>query len=137
VVVKGCIILQQYGVLLCAESGYILVTYPCEHVKDHAYCIKGRERPTHLRVSGVTVAKEAFIVRWDGVRCYVERFVQELEVRHVMADTNRVSFAICIRLPPVRHSTNNNATTVSVSLLLKRPLLTVSRSFKNVANSVL
>jgi hypothetical protein len=35
-----------------------------------------------------------------------------------MADMNRVSFAICIRLPPVRHSTHNNAITVSVSLLL-------------------
>jgi len=79
--------------------------------------IKGRERATHLRVAGVTVAKEAFVVRWDGVRRYVERLVQELEVRHVMADTNPIAFALCIRLPPVRHSTHYNAITVSVSRL--------------------
>ena len=82
--------------------------------------INGREIPTHLRVAGVTVAKEALVVRWDGVRRYVERLVQELEVRHVMADTNRIAFTLCILLPPVRHSTHYNAITVSVSRLLTK-----------------
>jgi hypothetical protein len=100
------------------KSGYILVANPCEHVKEPIDSIKGREMPTDLRVAGVTVAKEAFVVRWDGVRRYVERLVQELEVGHVMADTNRIAFAICSRLPPVRHSTHYNAITVSVSRLL-------------------
>jgi hypothetical protein len=35
-----------------------------------------------------------------------------------MADTNRIAFAVCIRLPPVRHSTRYNAITVSVSRLM-------------------
>jgi hypothetical protein len=35
-----------------------------------------------------------------------------------MADTNRIAFAICIRLPPVRHSTHYNSITVSVPRLL-------------------
>jgi hypothetical protein len=82
--------------------------------------IKGGEIATHLRVAGVTVAKEAFVVRWDGVRRYVERLVQELEVRHVMADTNRIAFAICIRLPPVRHRTHYNTIIVSVSRLFSQ-----------------
>jgi len=82
--------------------------------------INGREIPTHLRVAGVTVAKEPLVVRWYSVRRYVERLVQELEVRHVMADTNRIAFALCILLPPVGHSTHYNAITVSVFPLLTK-----------------
>ena len=116
---KQCIILKQSSHTECynvPKSGYILVANPCEHVKEPTDSIKGI--PTHLRVAGVTVAKEAFVVRWDGVRRYVERLVQELEVRHVMAYTNRIVFVICTRLPPVRNSTHYNSITVSVT----RPL---------------
>jgi hypothetical protein len=35
-----------------------------------------------------------------------------------MADTNRIAFVLCIRLPPVRHSTHYNAIIVSASRLL-------------------
>jgi len=100
------------------KPGYILVANPCEHVKEPMDSMKGREIPTHLRVAGVTVAKEAFVVRRDGVRRHIERLVQELEVRHVMTDTNRIAFAVSILLPPVRNSTHYNAIRVSVSRLL-------------------
>jgi len=111
------------------KSGYILVAKTSEHVKGPMDPINSREIPTHLRVAGVTVAKEALVVRWDGVRRNVERLVQELEVRHVVADTNRIDIAICILLPPVRHSTHYKAITVSVSRVLTKTVhsSTISR----------
>ena len=76
--VKGCITLKQNSHTECYSvpgAGYILVANPCEHVKETTGSKKCRERPTHLRVAGVSVAKEALVVRWNCVRRYVERLV--------------------------------------------------------------
>lgn len=40
----------------------------------------------YLRVPGEPISEKPLVMRWNSVRCHIERLVEELEVGHVMAD---------------------------------------------------
>lgn len=62
---------------------------------------------THLRVPREAVAEEAFIVGGDRVRCYVERFVEQLEVGHIVTHVGHGALIAAARLPPGRQRRYN------------------------------
>lgn len=55
---------------------------------------------TYLSIPCVSVTDEAFIMRWNVVRCHIERLVQEFEVRDRMANVHVLAL-LNTALPPI------------------------------------
>jgi len=65
------------------------------------YCTLNKDAGfTDLRVSRISVANEAFIVRWRCVWGDIKRLVKELKVGDIMTDVNLLAHYLRVRLPP-------------------------------------
>lgn len=58
---------------------------------------------SYLRIPGEPVAQEPLIVSWYRVWSHVERFIQQLEVGHIMANVSVEGFVTTGGLPSKIH----------------------------------